>query len=173
MPSSRLNLKAAAWGWRSAVQSWNRMVAVCGPHPTTDGARRFISLCQPQSWKCLRQYDSEFLRTCDSRSCVPLRTQVHHFDNSKFNLNSDANRELLRSVHNQVSRSCWGLQGKAECSTIDRQDKYWAAGRILISSPNSSPNCAPKGLQFVLSAPLYSIDNIGSPALTTALLTEG
>jgi hypothetical protein len=61
--SSPLNLKAAAWDRRSAVQSWNRMVAVCGPHPTTNEARRFISLCQPQSsWKRLRQYDSEFLR---------------------------------------------------------------------------------------------------------------
>jgi hypothetical protein len=47
MPSSPLNLKAAAWGWRSTVPSWNRMVAVCGPHPTTDQAGRFISLCQP------------------------------------------------------------------------------------------------------------------------------
>src|SRR3979490_2891099 len=60
MPSSPRNLKAAAWGWRSAVPSWNRMVAACGLHPTTDEARRFISLCQPQSWKCLRQYDSQF-----------------------------------------------------------------------------------------------------------------
>jgi hypothetical protein len=60
MPSSPRNLKAAAWGWRSAVPSWKRMVAVCGPHPTMDEARRSISLCQPQSWKCLRQHDSEF-----------------------------------------------------------------------------------------------------------------
>ena len=65
MLSSPLNLMAVAWGWRSAVQSWSRMVAVCGPHPTTDEARRFISLCQPQSSKCLRQYDYEFLRACD------------------------------------------------------------------------------------------------------------
>src|SRR5277367_53393 len=41
------------------------MVADCGPHPTRDEARRFISLCQPQAWKCLRQYDSEFLRVFD------------------------------------------------------------------------------------------------------------
>src|ERR1700743_120886 len=40
------------------------------------------------------------------------------------------------------------------------------------TSPNSSPNCAPKELQIVLSAPLYSADNKSSPALTTALLTE-
>src|SRR5258707_7804149 len=65
--ASPLNLKAPTWGWRSAIPSWNRMVAVCGPHHTTDEARRFISLCQPQSWKCLRQCDSEFLRACDSR----------------------------------------------------------------------------------------------------------
>jgi hypothetical protein len=63
MPSSPRNLKAAAWGWRSAVPSWNRMVAGCGRHPTTDVARRFISLCQPQSRKRLRQYDLELLRT--------------------------------------------------------------------------------------------------------------
>src|SRR5271156_5341354 len=63
MPSSPRNLKAAAWGWRSVVPSWNRMVAICGPHPTTDEVRRFISLCQPQSWKCLRQHDLELLRT--------------------------------------------------------------------------------------------------------------
>jgi hypothetical protein len=44
---------------------------------------------------------------------------------------------------------------------------------MLKASPNSSPNCAPKGLQFVLSAPVYSIDNIASPGFTTALLTEG
>src|SRR3984957_15985769 len=67
MPSSPRNLKAAAWGWRSAVQSWNRMVAVCGPRPTTDEVRHFISLCQPQSVKCLRQYDFKFLRACKSR----------------------------------------------------------------------------------------------------------
>src|ERR1700722_2610983 len=60
MPSSQRNLKAAAWDWRSAVPSWNRMGVACGPHPTTDEVRRFISLCQPQSRKCLLQYDSEF-----------------------------------------------------------------------------------------------------------------
>jgi hypothetical protein len=48
MPSSPLNLKAAAWGWRSAVPSWKRMVAVCGRNPTTDEARSFISLCRTQ-----------------------------------------------------------------------------------------------------------------------------
>ena len=67
MPSSRRNLKAAAWAWRSAVPSWNRMVAGFGQQPTTDEARRFISPCQRQSWKCLRQYDSGFLLACDSR----------------------------------------------------------------------------------------------------------
>jgi hypothetical protein len=35
-------------------------VAVCGPHPTADEARRFISLCQPQSWKYLQQHNAEF-----------------------------------------------------------------------------------------------------------------
>jgi hypothetical protein len=54
--------QGSGMGWRSAVPSWNRMVAVCGPHPTTDEARRFISLCQPQSRKCLRQYDSVLKR---------------------------------------------------------------------------------------------------------------
>ena len=48
-PSSPRNLKAAEWGWRSAVPSWNRMVAVCGPHLTMDVARRFVLACQPQS----------------------------------------------------------------------------------------------------------------------------
>jgi hypothetical protein len=60
MPSSPRNLKAAAWGWRSVVPSWKCMVDICGPHRTTDEARHFISLSQPQSWKCLWQYDSEY-----------------------------------------------------------------------------------------------------------------
>jgi len=41
------------------------------------------------------------------------------------------------------------------------------------SSPKPSPNCAPKRLQIVLFAPLYSVDNIAAPRLMTALLTEG
>ena len=44
--TTKPQVKAAAWGWRSAVQSWNRMVAVCGPHPTKDEARPFISPCR-------------------------------------------------------------------------------------------------------------------------------
>src|SRR5580704_2540836 len=72
MPSSPQNLKAAAWGWRSAVPSWNRTVAVCGPHPTTDEARRFISLCQLQLYKRLRRYDpSSYARaTAASEPCL-------------------------------------------------------------------------------------------------------
>jgi hypothetical protein len=41
---------------------------------------------------------------------------------------------------------------------------------VLDPLPNASdrmltalPNCAPKGLQFVLSVPVYSTDNIASP----------
>ena len=41
------------------------------------------------------------------------------------------------------------------------------------NSPNSSPNCAPQGLQIRLGAPLYSIENKGTPTLTRRLLTEG
>jgi hypothetical protein len=40
------------------------------------------------------------------------------------------------------------------------------------TSPNSSPNCAPKGLQIVLFAPPYSVDYIDTPCFTTALLTD-
>jgi hypothetical protein len=47
-------------------------VAVCGPRLTTDEARRFISLCQPQPWKDLTQYDSAFLCACASRIGIPL-----------------------------------------------------------------------------------------------------
>ena len=65
-----------------------------------------------------------------------------------------------------VSRMLKSVQTKsnaelAECSSRRK------------TSPNSSPNCAPKVLQLVLSAPLNSIDTIDSPRLTTALLTEG
>src|ERR1700751_3846969 len=69
MPSSPRNLKAAAWAWRSVVPSWNRMVAACGPHPTTDEARRFISLCQPQWWKAAFMWT---LCRHESRAIPPL-----------------------------------------------------------------------------------------------------
>jgi hypothetical protein len=49
-------------------------------------------------------------------------------------------------------------KGRPSAQRLNREDRHSAAGRMLISSPN----CAPKGLHFVLSAPLYSIDNIGS-----------
>jgi hypothetical protein len=39
--------------------------------------------------------------------------------------------------------------------------------------PNSWPNCAPQELQILLRAPHQSIDNMGSPRLMSALLTEG
>jgi hypothetical protein len=41
------------------------------------------------------------------------------------------------------------------------------------TSPNSSPNCVPQGLQIRPWAPLYSIENKGTPTLTRRLLTEG
>jgi PAS domain S-box-containing protein len=43
--SLRLNRKAAAWGWRSVVQSWIRMVAICGLPPTKGGALYSILPC--------------------------------------------------------------------------------------------------------------------------------
>src|ERR1700693_883178 len=48
MHSLQPNLKAAAWVYQSPVPLWNRTEAVCGPLRTTDGARRFTSLCRPQ-----------------------------------------------------------------------------------------------------------------------------
>lgn len=36
--------KAAAWAWQSAARLSNRMVAACGPAPTTGGAPRLTSL---------------------------------------------------------------------------------------------------------------------------------
>ena len=41
------------------------------------------------------------------------------------------------------------------------------------TSPNSSPNCAPKGLRNCLRCPLYSVDNTCAPRLMIPLLTEG
>lgn len=41
------------------------------------------------------------------------------------------------------------------------------------TSPNSSPNCAPNRLQIVLSAPLYSVENMCTPRFSIRLLTEG
>jgi hypothetical protein len=41
------------------------------------------------------------------------------------------------------------------------------------TSPNSSPNCAPQGLQILLRAPLYAIENTWAPAFMNRLLTEG
>jgi hypothetical protein len=41
------------------------------------------------------------------------------------------------------------------------------------TSPNSSPNCAAQGLQILLCAPLYSIENTCAPAFMNRLLTEG
>ena len=38
---------------------------------------------------------------------------------------------------------------------------------------NSSPNCAPKGLQIVLSAPRYSVENTCTPSVSIRLLVEG
>ena len=69
---------------------------------------------------------------------------------------------VFRSVHDQVSRSGWEIRlgPAAECSFRRKV------------APKTSPNCAPKGLQFVLSASLYSIDNKGSPSLTTRPLDE-
>src|ERR1700722_9145978 len=49
------------------------MAAVCGLHPTTDEARRFISLCPLQSWKCLRQYDSQFDCPVNAKSACAYR----------------------------------------------------------------------------------------------------
>ena len=40
------------------------------------------------------------------------------------------------------------------------------------ASPNSSPNCAPQGLQKLLCAPLYSVENMCAPAFTIRLLSE-
>jgi hypothetical protein len=40
------------------------------------------------------------------------------------------------------------------------------------TSPNSSPNCAPKGLRNCLSCPLYSVDNTCAPRLMIPLLTD-
>jgi hypothetical protein len=37
--------------------------------------------------------------------------------------------------------------------------------QIGISELDSSPNCAPYGLQIVLCAPVYTIDNIRYPGL--------
>ena len=47
-----------------------------GPHPTTDEALIASFHSPTQSWKCLRQYDSEFLRACDSRTEPCLSTLI-------------------------------------------------------------------------------------------------
>ena len=47
MRSSPLSLKAAAWGFASAVPSLNRMVAACGLPPTLRAAPTFISPYRP------------------------------------------------------------------------------------------------------------------------------
>ena len=47
--SSRPSRRAPVWVWRSAAPSSNRIADVCGPRPTTDGARRFISLCRSRA----------------------------------------------------------------------------------------------------------------------------
>jgi len=57
--------------------------------------------------------------------------------------------------------------------TVGRWDFDPEPNAHLLISPNPSPNCAPKGLQIVLLAPIHSIDNIGAPPFMTALLTEG
>ncbi len=41
------------------------------------------------------------------------------------------------------------------------------------TSSNSSSNCAPQGLQILLCAPLYSVENTCAPAFMNRLLTEG
>ena len=48
--SSPPSPRAAAWVYRLAVPSWNRMVAIFGRRPTPDGERHFISPCQ-QLWR--------------------------------------------------------------------------------------------------------------------------
>ena len=119
MPSSPRNLKAAAWGWRSAVPSWKRMVDICGPHPTTDEARRFISLCQPRSWKCLRQHDSEFLRSCDSRiqplalygvrQFVQDMTLANYDWCATISVSSDVSRDVIREERRRKLRECGAM----------------------------------------------------------------
>lgn len=66
-----------------------------------------------------------------------------------------------RSVHDQVSKSGWVRGAKCRPTGISSQEE---------TSPNSSPNCAPKRLQIVLFAPLYSFEIIGFPGFTIPLL---
>src|ERR1700722_14680473 len=54
------------------------MEGICGPHPTMDGARRFISLCQLQPWKCLRPYDSELNAVTSSKNQEDLLKHFLH-----------------------------------------------------------------------------------------------
>src|SRR6202789_1832198 len=81
------------------------MVAVCGQHPTTDEARRFISLRQLQWWKCLRPYDSELLRVCDCQHRSPLwsanmqRYRLQQcFNPVPGDLHTDTNQEKGRQL---------------------------------------------------------------------------
>src|SRR5260370_35926711 len=82
--------------------------------------------------------------------------------------------ELFRSVHDQVSRNGWGHpKGRGMLGSRSGKISIRVLTEYSTPSPKPSPNCAPQRLQIVLSSPLYSIDNVGSPALSTALLTEG
>jgi hypothetical protein len=86
---------------------------------TTDEARRFISLCQSQSWKCLRQHDSEFLRACDIASGLFLLVVVSIV---AFLCQTLSRRSSLRRDHvqrpNLDAASALALRvlhGKADC----------------------------------------------------------
>jgi hypothetical protein len=68
-----------------------------------------------------------------------------------------------RSVHDQVPETVWETTLRAKAEGLSH----------LKTSPNSSPNCAPKGLQIVPLGSAYSTENKRTPDATGRLLTEG
>src|SRR5271166_5624430 len=91
MSSLRPNRRALAWVWRSAVRLLSRMAAVCGQHPTQDGALRFISLSP-------RQPDSESARRTRRKYVLTDQIDQHIWEISHW--------ASLRSVSPRPPSAC-------------------------------------------------------------------
>lgn len=83
---------------------------------------------------------------------------------------------------NMVKRKC-SDEGKTRLGSVLSTTRFPEAvggqynpsvtGRMLISSPNSSPKRVPKGLQIWRKLQLYTVENKRAPGARARLLTEG
>src|SRR6266496_106942 len=106
-----------------------------------------------------------------------LLGHAQHFDFAQVS-------DRFRSSTCLILHPSYGLLSATTDVSLVRQvgclpSRHPRHGRRLLESnrdtpsPNSSPNCAPQGLQILLGAPLYSIENTCAPAFMNRLLTEG